>query len=117
RMHLLQRSMRLQIETARTALGTTGARATARTVRARSLTVLLETADMLFAETIRLTGLAETVTDTASRQVLADALRWLSGATRAVADGLQQRPQEGGASYAQEGSHSLQRVRSRELAP
>ncbi len=113
RMHTLQRSMRLQIEKARTALGTTGARATARTVRARSLTVLLETADILFAETIRWTELAETGTDAASRQVLTDAPRWLSGATRAVADGLQQRPRDGGASYAPEGSHSLEHVRRR----
>jgi uncharacterized membrane protein YccC len=113
RMHALQRSMRLRIEAARIALGTTGARATARTVRARSLTVLLETADMLFAETIRWTELAETVADGASHQALAAALRWLSGATRAVAEGLQQRPQDGGESFAPEGSHSLEHVRRR----
>jgi uncharacterized membrane protein YccC len=115
RMHALQRSMRLQMEAARTALGTTGARTTARTVRARSLSVLLETADMLFAETIRWTELAETVTDAASHRALADALRWLSGAMRAVAEGLQQRPQDGGASFAPEGSHSLEHVRRRGL--
>ena len=113
RMHGLQRAMRLQMEAARNAIGTTGARATARTVRARSLTVLLETADMLFAETIRWTELAEGVTDEASRRALADTLRWLSGSERAVADSLRQRPRDGGASFAPEGSHSLEHVRGR----
>ncbi len=96
RMHELQRSMRVQIETARTALGSTGARTTARTVRARSLTVLLETADMLFAQTIRWTELADTVMDAESHQALTDALRWLSGASQAVAKGLLVRPRDGG---------------------
>jgi uncharacterized membrane protein YccC len=113
RIHELQRAMRLQMEAARNAVGTTGARATVRTVRARSLTVLLETADMLFAGTIRWTELAESAGDEASRRALADALRWLSGAERAVADGLRQRPQDGGASFAPEGSHSLEHVRGR----
>ncbi len=115
RMHALQRSMRLQMEAARTALGTTGARATARTVRARSLAVLLETADMLFAETIRWTELSETAMDAVSKRELANAIRGLSGATQAVAEGLQQRPQDGGASFAPEGSRSLEiaRVRGR----
>ncbi len=113
RIHELQRAMRLQMEAARNAVGTTGARTTARTVRARSLTVLLETADMLFAGTIRWTELAESAGDEASRRALADALRWLSGAERAVADGLRQRPQDGGASFAPEGSHSLEHVRGR----
>ena len=69
------------------ALGTTGARATARTVRARSLTVLLETADMLFAETIRWTELRETAMDAGSQRSwetrYADSVarrgRWLKG--------------------------------------
>jgi hypothetical protein len=65
RLHELQRSIRTQMEAARTALGTTGARTTARTVRARSLSVLLETADMLFVQTIRWTELAERESDEA----------------------------------------------------
>jgi uncharacterized membrane protein YccC len=113
RMHALQRSMRLQMEAARTALGTTGARATARTVRARSLAVLLETADMLFAETIRWTELSETAMDAVSQRELANAIRGLSGAARAVAEGLQQRPQDEGASFAPEGSQSLEVARAR----
>ena len=113
RMHVLQREMRAQIEAARVALGSTEARTTARTVRARSLSVLLETADMLFAKTMQWTELAESGMDVASQKALEDALRWLSGATGAVAEGLQQKPEDGGASFAPEGSHSLEFVRGR----
>ena len=92
RMHELQRHMRLQMEAARAAIGTTGARVTARTIRARSLTVLLETVDILFAGTIRWTELFETAPDAESQQAIADALRWLSHAERAIAGSLSQRP-------------------------
>jgi uncharacterized membrane protein YccC len=113
RIHALQRAMRLKMEAARTAVGTTGARATARTVRARSLTVLLETADMLFAETIRWAELAEGAGDAASQRTLAEAMRWLSGAEYVIAEGLRNKPVDGGASFAPEGSHSLEYVRRR----
>jgi uncharacterized membrane protein YccC len=116
RMHELQRRMRLQMETARAAIGTTGARVTARTIRARSLTVLLETVDILFAGTIRWTELFETAPDTASQQAIADALRWLSRAERAIADSLPQRPADGASSFAPEGSHSIEHLRKREAA-
>jgi uncharacterized membrane protein YccC len=113
RIHELQRAMRLKMEAARNAIGTAGARATARTVRARSLTVLLETADMLFAETIRSAELAESADDSASQRTLAEAMRWLSGAERVIAEGLRNRPVDGGDSFAPEGSHSLEYVRRR----
>ncbi|HEY6412668.1 MAG TPA: FUSC family protein [Edaphobacter sp.] len=114
RTHELQRAMRLKMEAARSAVGTTGARATARTVRARSLTVLLETADMLFAETIRWAELAEgAADDLASQRTLAEAMRWLSGAEYVIAEGLRNKPVDGGASFAPEGSHSLEYVRRR----
>jgi uncharacterized membrane protein YccC len=113
RIHELQRAMRLKMEAARIAIGTTGARATARTVRARSLTVLLETADMLFAETIRCSELAEGAEDGASQRTLAEAMQWLSGAERVIAEGLRHKPVDGGASFAPEGSHSLEFVRRR----
>jgi uncharacterized membrane protein YccC len=116
RMHELQRSMRLQMEAARAAIGTTGARVTARTIRARSLTVLLETADILFAGTIRWTELFETAPDAESQQAIADALRWLSRAERAIADSLSQRPADSAESFAPEGSHSIEYVRKREAA-
>jgi uncharacterized membrane protein YccC len=113
RTHDLQRTMRQKMEAARGALETTAARTTARTVRARSLTVLLETADILFTETIRWAELLEWVEDAAAEAVLQDAFRWMSGAERAVSRGLEQRPEDGGASFAPEGSHSIEHVRRR----
>jgi len=114
RMHELQRHMRISMEAARAAIGTTGARITARTIRARSLTVLLETADILFAGTIRWTELYETATDTESQAAIADTLRWLARAESVISDVLQQRPADGGSSFAPEGSHSIEHLRKRE---
>jgi uncharacterized membrane protein YccC len=101
------------METARAALETTAARTTARTVRARNLTVLLETADILFAETIRWVELLEGAGDEGSRAALMDTLAWVSGAERAVSRGLEQRPADGGAAFSPEGSYSLEHVRRR----
>jgi uncharacterized membrane protein YccC len=114
RIHQLQRTMRLKMEEARAALEATAARTASRTVRARSLTVLLETADMLFAETIRWTEFVENTEDDPSRLALLDALRWLSGAERAIAEGLRERPADGAASFTPEGSHSLEYLLGRE---
>jgi uncharacterized membrane protein YccC len=113
RTHELQRAMRLKMETARAALESTAARTTARTVRARNLTVLLEGADILFAETIRWVELLEGAGDAGSRVALTDSLTWMSGAERAVSRGLEQRPKDGGAAFAPEGSYSLEYVRRR----
>ena len=60
RMHELQRSMRMQMEAARTAVGNRREDHGANGV-GRSLAVLLETADILFVQTIRWTELAERV--------------------------------------------------------
>jgi len=114
RMHELQRHMRLNIETARAAIGGTGARITARTLRAQSLTVLLETVDLLFAGTIRWTELLESTTEARSQAAITDALNWLAGSERAIAEALRQRPPDGGASFSPEGSHSLEHLRKRE---
>jgi uncharacterized membrane protein YccC len=114
RMHELQRRMRLNIETARAAIGGTGARITARTLRARSLTVLLETVDLLFAGTIRWTELLESTAEARSQSAITDALNWLAGSERTIAEALRQRPPDGGASFAPEGSHSLEHLRKRE---
>jgi uncharacterized membrane protein YccC len=114
RMHELQRHMRLNIEAARAAIGTTGARITARTLRARSLTVLLETADLLFAGTIRWTELLESTPEKRSQDAITNALNWLESAERAIAEALRQRPPDGGASFAPDGSHSLEHLRKRE---
>ena len=117
RTHEFQRAMRLTMEAARGALETTAARSTARTVRARSLTVLLETADLLFAESIRWVELLEGASDSGAADMgaveLLDSFAWMSGAERVVERGLQQRPADGGASLAPEGSQSLQHVQRR----
>jgi uncharacterized membrane protein YccC len=113
RTHELQRAMRITMETARAALESTAARTTARTVRARNLTVLLEGADILFSETIRWVELLECASDEVSRAALMDTLVWVSGAERAVSRGLVQRPVDGGAAFAPDGSYSLEHVRRR----
>ena len=114
RMHELQRHMRLSIESARTAIAATGARITARTLRARSLTVLLETVDLLFAGTIRWTEFLESTPEQAPQAAITSALNWLKRSEHEIADALQQRPPDGGASFAPDGSHSLEHLRKRE---
>ena len=114
RMHELQRHMRLSIETARASIGTTGARITARTLRARSLSVLLETADLLFAGTIRWTELLESTPDKRPQATITSALNWLERSERAISEALRQRPADGGASFAPDGSHSLEHLRKPE---
>jgi uncharacterized membrane protein YccC len=116
RMHELQRQMRLSIESARTAIGGTGARITARTLRARSLTVLLETVDLLFAGTIRWTELLEATSDPQAQAAIADALQWMEQAEKTIAVALEKRPADGAASFAPDGSHSIQHLRKRETA-
>lgn len=116
RMHELQRQMRLSIESGRAAIGATGARITARTLRARSLTVLLETVDLLFAGTIRWTELLESTSDPRAQAAIADALKWMEDAEKTIAAALERRPADGAASFAPEGSHSIQHLRKREAA-
>lgn len=113
RTHALQRAMRLKMEEARAALGATTARSPSRTLRARNLAVLLETADILFAETLRWTELFERAGDLASRAAIEEAAHWLSGAEQAIASGLAKRPADGAASFALEGSHSMQFIQGR----
>jgi uncharacterized membrane protein YccC len=114
KIHQLQRTMRLKMEEARRALEATAARTTSRTVRGRSLTVLLETADMLFALTIRWTELVEGAADETLRDRLLKGLRWLSEAEGAVGAGLSEAPSDDGASFAPEGSYSIEHVQRRE---
>jgi uncharacterized membrane protein YccC len=113
RMHELQRRMRLGMESARVAIGATGARITARTLRARSLTVLLETADLLFAGTIRWTELLESTSNEESQAAMTDALKWLERAELVIAAALRQRPSDDGSSFAPEGSHSIEHLHKR----
>ena len=77
--------LRTHIESAHAAISATAARAPVRTVRARNLSVLLETVDQLFADTVRLLEVAEFTPpgidpDTVDT-TLADIARNLSGAS------------------------------------
>ena len=113
RLSEFQRRMRVLMEEARAALGATGARSAARTVRAHNLTVLLETADMLFAATLRWAELGEGDVGAEDAAALRDALLWLSGAESAVERGLRSRPADGAESFRSHGSDSLDHVRRR----
>ena len=100
------------MEFARTALGQTAARAPARTHRARNLTVLLETADILFARAIRLHELADVIGDQPNAS-LSDTAQWLGRAERAIAHSLFKRPGDSAASFAPDGTHTLDFLRRR----
>ncbi|GAC1427978.1 MAG: hypothetical protein NVSMB62_25930 [Acidobacteriaceae bacterium] len=105
-----KRQVRATLESARAALAATPARMPARTVRARNLNVLLETADMLFAATVRLTELAEGLEPGAGAEAIDAFALWLSGAERVIARGLRERPADGGDSFGPEGSHRTEQI-------
>lgn len=118
-IHEYQVRMRRQMELARHALESTGARAASRTIRARRLTVLLETADMLFAQTIRWAELIESIADTGhTTGNITESLHWLSTAESSVQAALRNRPRDSAASFATDGSHTLQHLvyRANDLA-
>jgi len=110
-----QRQMRVRMEVARAALGTTTARAPSRTIRARNLTVLLETADMLFADAIRMTELIlqiQTVaTVTCEGDHLVRLVHWLGGAEASIALELRNKSQNGSASNSTPGDPHLEEIR------
>jgi uncharacterized membrane protein YccC len=112
--HDWKRTIRRHLEEARTALGKTAARAPARTHRARNLTVLLETADMLFARAMRLNELAE-IADEAGRAALHATTLWLSQAEHAIAHALEQKPADDGSSFSRNGSHRVQFLKQRPI--
>jgi uncharacterized membrane protein YccC len=106
-----KRQLRRKLESARTALGSTAARAPARTVRARNLSVLLETADMLFALTIRLAEVAKALPpsqEATPHTGLHTITQWLSKAEGVVATNLRLRPSDNAASFGPRGSHRLE---------
>ena len=103
--HTWQRHQRLRIEEARNTLSATSARMPSRTIRARNLTVLLETSDMLLACTLRLTELADLPAPPAT---LATLTLWLATSQRAIGDALTHHPADNAASFSLEGSHRLQ---------
>jgi len=114
-----QRQQRARMEEARTALAATAARAPARTIRARNLTVLLETADLLLARAMRLTELADVsrasrLEDAAvARKRLASMAEWLAAAERAIYQALLEKPADGGAAFGYEGSQRVQFITRR----
>ncbi len=112
-----RRQQRVRIEAARTALSSTSARVPSRTIRARNLTVLLETCDMLLARTMRLAELRATavrlhLADSAA--LAADITQWLAGAEQAIANALPQKPADAGAAFAREGSLRLDFITRRQ---
>ena len=111
-----KRQIRAKLESARAAIAATPARAPVRTVRARSLSVLLETADMLFAATVRLTELAETAEQGLREAALDDVTGWLARTERTIADGLRNRPNDYARSFGPEGSHRVEHVLRRSQA-
>jgi uncharacterized membrane protein YccC len=109
-----KRQLRAKLESAHAALGATPARAPVRTVRARNLTVLLETADMLFAASLRLAELAEIAHSDLAGQMLrmevAETAQWLAAAERAIGEALQHKPADNASSFGPNGSHRLEFV-------
>lgn len=106
-----KRQLRRKLESARAALSSTAARAPARTVRARNLSVLLETADILFALTIRLTEVAEALPpsqEATPHTTLYAIAQWLSKAEAVVATNLRLRPSDNAASFGPRGSYRLE---------
>ena len=105
-----KRQLRSRLESARAALSITAARAPVRTVRARSLSVLLETADMLFAVTIRISELSELIPadSVTTPPTIAGIANWLSGAETAIAGALHSKPADSAASFTPQGSHRIE---------
>lgn len=111
-----KRRIRTKLESAKAALAATPARAPARTVRARNLSVLLESADMLFAATVRLTELAESAAEALGASALEDVTGWLTRSERAIASALQARPADEGDSFGTDGSYRVELVLRRKEA-
>lgn len=113
RAHTWQRQQRTHLEAAWAALSGTAARAPSRTVRARNLTVLLETSDMLLARTLRLTELTQHASSSEGvRHRLEKFAGWLAAAERAIGEAVAHRPADGASSFAPAGSHRLQLLKS-----
>jgi len=109
-----KRQLRAKLESARAALSDTPARAPSRTIRARSLSVLLETADLLFALIFRLNEFVEiTPAGAADADTIRDIAAWLSGAEAAIANALRARPPDHTASFKPTGSHRIQFIARR----
>jgi uncharacterized membrane protein YccC len=90
---------RLRTEAAHETLAATPARMTSRTIRARSLTVLTENADLLLARLLRIAELGAHD----PRNPLHEITGWLTASLEPVEPALLQRPRDRGASFAPTG--------------
>jgi uncharacterized membrane protein YccC len=106
---------RLRIEDAKSALASTPARVTVRTVRARNLTVLTETADLLLARIMRLNGLARTHSAPDLNPALAALNAWLSPPLCEIELALRQRPVDNASAFLPIGSLSIDLHRATDL--
>jgi uncharacterized membrane protein YccC len=110
-------STRLRIEAAQLALASTPARMTVRTIRARNLTVLTESADLLLARILRFAELAELSRPAAAKNSAAlEAIHtWLAAALTPIEQALRERPLDNTKAFSPIGSHSLELHRSTPL--
>jgi uncharacterized membrane protein YccC len=111
-------STRLRIEAAQSALAATPARMTARTVRARNLTVLNESADLLLARILRIAELSEprpNTTPTSTAPALHAIHAWLAASLTPIESALRERPLDDTKAFSPVGSHSLELHRSEPL--
>jgi uncharacterized membrane protein YccC len=112
---------RLRIESAQSALAATPARQTARTVRARNLTVLTETADFLIARILRFAELGKTSSAVSATLLQPGLLQqgllqqigaWLTASLEPIEQALRHRPVSPGAEFDSEGSRAVDLHRS-----
>ncbi len=97
--------IRLLIETAQSTLAATPARMTARTVRARNLAALVQTADLLLARILRLAELGAHAAQTeAARVHSVDLAQWLVGSLTPVEAALRENPIDRAAAFSASGS-------------
>ena len=123
--------LRGQIEAAQQAIAATPARMTARTIRARNLSVMNETADLLMARILRFAELGHNTAPTSVSQGtaieagdvmrgylyaiprhLAQVAAWLSASIDPIAPALRQRPPRGESAFEPYGSLSVERRRA-----
>ena len=96
---------RMGLETAHATLAQTPARMTSRTIRARNLSVLNESADLLLARLLRFAELGSS----------AEVVDWLASSLAPIEPALRHRPVDGAASFAPEGSRLVDLRRSTPL--
>jgi uncharacterized membrane protein YccC len=113
RARVLRSQLRAQMEAAQDALSATPARMTSRTIRARNLAVLLQAADLLFVRVLRLAELADAPQGVAARGHMVGLAEWMAAAMGSIAPTLREAPVDGAASFAPDGSRSVELRRRR----